>query len=325
MNVVPTEFIRVQAEPLRSFTHQAFVEAGMTAEGAQTMADLLVITDLRGVFSHGTQQTRRYVNLLTAGHVNPRPNVEVVQENPTTAVVDGDGGFGHEPSLLAAKLATEKAKAVGLGAATTRNHNHFGSAGKYSRIASDAGCVGFAASSHIQQLDPKKHNILSASGGSPLSFAFPNGTEPPMVIDMSVNTVSGSEESIRDFPAAVFKTLGLGATCAGLAKIMSGVTAHYESGRSKWQGVGQGAFILAIDIDRFIPLESFKREMDDYVRKARTLQPIPGFDEANFPGNLEWEYEREWRKIGIPIGKEHQASLESVAEDLGLRSPFESE
>ncbi|MBI2191053.1 MAG: Ldh family oxidoreductase [Planctomycetes bacterium] len=322
MNVPPKEFIRVPVEVLTPFIRRLYEKVGLSGEDAQTLADLLVLTDLRGVFSHGTQQTASYVDLYRTRRINPRPRVTVVREGPTTAVIDGDGGLGHFPSLLAARMATAKAKTHGLGACTTRNHNHFGGAGKYSRIPAEAGCVGLATSSHIFPVDPKTARVTYVAGGSPISFAFPHRDEPPLVIDMATWFVHETDEMIQQFPAAIFKGLGMGATCAGLGKILAGVTDLHKTRKHLYPGANQGAFILAIDVERFVPREAFLRDMDEYVRLARSLKPLPGYDRADLPGNLEWEREREWRRTGIPLGPDHLALLEGVARKLRVPTPF---
>ena len=143
MNLVPKEFIRVMPDAIRGFISEAFQKAGTSETDAAHMAHLLVLTDLRGVFSHGTHQVPGYVGMMLDGKVNPRPNVRCINESPTTAVYDGDGGMGHFAAYHAAKAAVKKAKEMGLGAATSRNHFHFGSAGKYSRLALEADCAGF--------------------------------------------------------------------------------------------------------------------------------------------------------------------------------------
>ena len=61
MNVVPKEYIRVMPDAMRSFISNAFQKAGTSEADAAHMANLLVLTDLRGVFSHGTWQTPGYV------------------------------------------------------------------------------------------------------------------------------------------------------------------------------------------------------------------------------------------------------------------------
>ena len=55
MNTVPTESVRLGAERLIDFTRRAFLQVGTSEDNASLIADLLVQTDLRGVFSHGTR------------------------------------------------------------------------------------------------------------------------------------------------------------------------------------------------------------------------------------------------------------------------------
>ena len=99
------------------------------------IADLLVQTDLRGVFSHGTRQLDGYTQMIMDQKVNPAPTIQCTESGPTTVVLDGDGGMGHFSTYQAAQFTVEKAKAFGIAGAVTRNHFHFGGAGKYSRIA----------------------------------------------------------------------------------------------------------------------------------------------------------------------------------------------
>ena len=323
MNVLPTEFTRIPVSTLTELVRRIFEKAGMSVEDALATAEILVRSDLRGVFSHGTRHARSYISLLLAGKMNPRPQLGVVHESATTAVIDGDGGLGLLPSLRAAQMATEKAKSMGLGAVVSRNHHHVGASGEYSRVAAAAGCVGFAVSSHYSRMELMSGDITGAGGGSPMSFAFPNGTEPPLVLDMATRFLPKTDEVIERFPSAVFKGLGLGATCRGLASIMAGLPDLHRTRDDLWPAADQGGFVLAIDLQRFIPLEVFKADMDGFIRACRQLDPAPGYSRADLPGNPEWEREREWSRIGIPIGPEHQAALERLAKELGIDSPFE--
>jgi len=139
---------------------------------------------------------------------------------------------------------------------------------------------------------------------------------------MACSFLEANPEMAQRFPAAIFKALGLGVACAGLAKIMAGVADLHREPDKIYPLANQGAFILAIKIEQFIPLDVFKRDMDEFVRLSRSLKPLPGYDRPDLPGNLEWEREREWREIGIPVSPEHQGALEAVARDLGVASPF---
>ena len=269
------------------------------------------------------------------GELKPQPSLRIVEETETTATIDGDGGLGHIASHRAARLAVEKAKAYGLGASVTRNHGHFGAAGKYSRMALDADCVGFSASACLRHPAPNQP-VSSAAGSSPMSFAIPAGAEPPLVLDMACRPdrprdVEEFEEMFALIPSTFFKFLGLASIAHVLGGIMAGITVLEKQGPpadrgdvngALVHGANQGAFICAVDIARFMPIETFKREMDEYVRTVRTLRPFPGYDRADLPGGLEWEREREWAQIGIPVGPGHQAGLEGIAQELGIDVPW---
>ena len=69
-------------------------------------------------------------------------------------------------------------------------------------------------------------------------------------------------------------------------------------------------------------VDEFKREMDSYVGKAQRMQPYPGTDRAVLPGGMEWLWERENQRHGIPVSSEHQETLESMAAELKVDTPF---
>jgi LDH2 family malate/lactate/ureidoglycolate dehydrogenase len=326
MNVPPKQFIRVAPEPMRAFVKTVFEKVGMMEENAGLIAQLLVLNDLRGVFSHGTQQVPSYVGQFQKGQLNLRPNVRVVSESSATLLVDGDGGLGYFPAYRAANEVVEKAKAQGIAAAVTRNHGHIGAAGLYSRIPLQHNLVGYVTSGHQLHLSPNQ-SIMGAAGGSPMSFAVPAGDAPPLALDFGamhdLYSSSPSREGIFDMaPGMVFRSIGLGAVCQSLGGFLAGVPSHPDRAKRAFPGANQGSLIIALDIARFIPLEDFLREMEDYMRRAMQMQPMPGYDRAYLPGGLEWEREREWSQIGIPVGEEHQRALRRVGEALGVETPF---
>ncbi len=325
MNTPPTEFVRLMPDRLRAFVTTLFERVGVSTEDAAFLAERLVATDLRGVFSHGTRQAPGYARMMRDGKVNPRPRVQVERDELVTAVVDGDGGMGHFAAHRAALLAVEKAKVAGLGAAVSRNHFHFGAAGKYTRVALEQQCIGFAVSAHRFPRNPGAP-VADAGGCSPMSFAVPTLNEPPLVLDMATWTYPNSEAEFEalfgQMPAAFFKALGLGAVCQALGGFMAGIWQFAEPVPGIWEGADQGAFVLAVDPARFAPLDRFLAEMDEYVASVRRMRPFPGCDRADLPGGLEAEREREWAVEGIPIGRRHQTALEQIAMELDVPTPF---
>ena len=320
-NYLPTAGIRVPAAQMRELVAALFSRAGMGEGDAALMAQLLVQNDLRCVFSHGTRKLPDYLPLLLQGQINPRPQVSVVTETPTTVVVDGDGGLGYFPCLLATRLVLAKAVERGVGAATTRNHFHFGAAGNYSRLALEHDCIGLATSAHRFPLSPE-NLVLQAASVSPLSIAVPAGTQPPLVLDMGAGLLSYSPDLFAQYPAPFFKGLGLGAVFMALGGVLAGIwKEECQHNPAGWIS-NQGAFIAAFDVAHFMEVEEFKKEMDRYIGQTRAARPLPGVDRAELPGGLEWAWERENTELGIPYSDEHRHLIEKVADELSVVTPF---
>jgi LDH2 family malate/lactate/ureidoglycolate dehydrogenase len=325
MNRPPQDAIRVAPEPMREFVRAVFQKVGLSDEDAGLLARLLVLNDLRGVFSHGTRQIRDYVDHFQAERLNPRPSVSVTSDAGSTFIVDGDGGLGYFPAWRAAELLAERCGEHGIVSAVTRNHGHIGAAGIYSRVLMEQGRIGYVTSGHELHLAADQ-SLLNAAGGSPMSFAVPAGTEPPLVLDFGAmhDLYPGSphvQELIQLAPSTVFRSLGLGMVCQAVGGFLAGVPLGAPEAPRRWEGANQGAFLVAIDISRFIPPEAFAAQMEAYVRQSRALQPLPGYEPATPPGGLEWQREREWAETGIPVGERHRAALARVGEALGVPPP----
>lgn len=320
-NTPPDHGIRVPYETHSAFISALFVAAGMRDEEAALMGRILATADKRCVYSHGSQQALGYLPKLRGGEVNPRPDVTTVRESETVVVLDGDGGMGYGPSHRGMQLAIDKALAHGLGAATTRNHYHFGAAGNYSRMALEHGCVGWALSTHRVALDPNSV-IMSASGGSPMSLAFPTRNQPPLVLDMAAVFMGYRDELFQEYYALFAKSLGLAVALQALGGILAGIwRPEFQPPRSKWDS-NQGAFLLAMKIDHFMEVEEFERTLDDFVARARKMKPFPGMPHAELPGGMEWRWEKENAERGVPLSDDHRERLDEIARTLGVPSPF---
>ena len=59
-----------------------------------------------------------------------------------------------------------------------------------------------------------------------------------------------------------------------------------------------------------------------YQKDIQQMIPAPGYAQANLPGTLEYQREKEWAQIGIPIGIDHQSILNVVANKIGLEPLF---
>lgn len=180
---------------LKSFSKKIFLRIGCTEEDAELAATVLLSADLRGIDSHGIARLTGYTRLWETGRVNPTPNIKVVHETPSTAVVDGDGGLGLIVAPYAMQVAMKKAEQVGSGWVSVRHSNHFGIAGYHAMLALPKDMIGIAMTNASPLVAPTfaKERML---GTNPIAVAIPAGNEPPFVADFATTTAANGKLEI---------------------------------------------------------------------------------------------------------------------------------
>lgn len=326
MNQPPADAVRVPCERLQRFVHAAARKLGMTDDQAGLLARLLVANDLRGVFSHGSAALHRYASEIIAGRVNPSPNVRIVRETPNSLVIDGDAGLGYFPAYQGTLRTIDKALECGMAAMVTRNHGHIGAAGIYTRMTLQHDLLSFMTSG-VQLKIPPGASVINAAGASPMSFSAPSHDEPPLVLDCGVtHDIQGGAPHVPELtslaPGLVLRALGFGAICQAWGGLLAGIPVDNAKANRQFPGAHQGAMLFACRISLFADPDQFKREIDEYARSVRKLQPLPGTAGAYLPGGIEAEHETHYRRDGVPIGEQHRERLEAVAADLKLEVPW---
>lgn len=182
-------------QQLKHFTEEVFLKIGCPEEGAQQAAEVLLSADLRGVDSHGVARLVGYLRLWEAGRVNPRPNIKVVHETPSTAVIDGDSGLGLAVAPVAMQKAIEKAQIAGTGWVAVRNSNHYGIAGYHAMQALRHDMIGLSMTNASPLVSPtySKERLL---GTNPIAFAVPANEQPPFVADFATTTAANGKLEI---------------------------------------------------------------------------------------------------------------------------------
>src|SRR5947207_11155984 len=120
-----------RVERLHEFAARVFAHHRVSPADAERAAEVLTAADLRGIDSHGVARLHFYAEMFENGRLNPRPNIRVVRESPSTATVDGDNGLGLVVGPRANDICMEKAETAGTGWVSVRNSNHYGIAGAY--------------------------------------------------------------------------------------------------------------------------------------------------------------------------------------------------
>lgn len=168
---------------------------GCSLEHADKASEVLLSADLRGVDSHGVARLSGYVRLWDAGRINTRPDVHIVHETPSTAVVDGDSGLGLVVAPFAMEVALQKAAAAGSGWVSVKNSNHFGIAGYHAMMALERDMIGMAMTNASPLVAPTfaKERML---GTNPIAVAIPANEQPAFVADFATTTAANGKLEI---------------------------------------------------------------------------------------------------------------------------------
>jgi LDH2 family malate/lactate/ureidoglycolate dehydrogenase len=330
---------------------------GMSEEHTAITVEMMLYADLRGIDSHGTSMLPAYRDAWDSKALNVRPEIAVVRETATTALVDGGGGLGHVPAHTGMGIAIEKARAAGIGAVAVRNSGHYGAAGAYAERASRAGLIGVATTSTHKPAIVPTFATESMLGTNPLAFAAPAGRRPPFLLDMATSTVALGKITLakragrpippgwaidgRGLPLtdaaeacarrsvtplgstpeqSSHKGYGLAAMVEILSSLLSG--SGFAGSRS---GAGEeptrvGHFLLALDPGAFREAGAFEAEVGDLIdslHDARRVDPAQPVLVAGDPERAAYESRLE---SGIPLSRSLFEDLREIARDCG--APF---
>jgi L-2-hydroxycarboxylate dehydrogenase (NAD+) len=180
---------------LFEFTKSILLKIGCPDKDAGLAADVLLSADLRGVDSHGVARLSGYVRLWEKGRINATPNIKIIHETPSTAVVDGDGGLGLVVAPFAMQVAIDKAKIAGTGWVSVKHSNHYGIAGYHAMMALDHDMIGISLTNASPLVSPtfSKERLL---GTNPIAVAIPAKNQPPFVADMATTTAANGKLEI---------------------------------------------------------------------------------------------------------------------------------
>lgn len=344
---------RVQVDELERFCLTALEQCGVGKEDAAKTVQVLLTTDLWGVYTHGTKALRGYVKRLRAGGLNPKGKPKVVAEGPSWARVDGGSSLAMVTGLFAMEKAMEKARQTGVAVATVFNSCHFGAAGYYTHWAARHGFLGLAVANDVPTV-----GMLGACGPllgtNPFAFSAPAADGKPMNLDFATSVVAGGKvyrlaregkptpegwlvdmqgrptrdpslyyEHASILPMAGHKGYGLCLLVETLAGALTGARIREKVG--SWmkdppeQATGHGHFFLAIHAQTLCP--DFADRAAGLSAGLRSFPVAPGASPMLIPGDLERANETRARAEGLDLPPDVRESLAGLAQDLGLKAP----
>ena len=182
------EISYIEASTLENFMRDVFIGLGVPENDAKIIADVLITSDLKGIDTHGIQRCKMYYDRIKEGIYEVKTNIKVINDGPTTALLDGGCGMGHVIAHKAMSMAIEKAKKYGLGAVAVRNSTHFGIAGYYSLMAINEGMIGITVTNARPSIPPT-FGVEPMLGTNPLTAGAPTDEEFPFLLDCATSII----------------------------------------------------------------------------------------------------------------------------------------
>ena len=198
----------VEFEKMKNFIADAFAAYGVPKEDAEICADVLIESDKRGIESHGCNRFKPiYIDRIKNGTLLPVTEIEILKETPTTVVMDAHDGMGMVASHKMMTMLIEKAKKYGMAGGAIRNSTHYGIAGYWTTMASDAGLVGITGTNARPSIAPT-FGVDNMLGTNPLTFSLPTDEEFPFCLDCATSIVQRGKieyyaRSGKDTPAGM--------------------------------------------------------------------------------------------------------------------------
>lgn len=350
----------VTEKALRAFMERAFEHEGFSQKDARAIADVLMLSDLFGIESHGAQRMMYYHQNIASGSVNTQAEIEVVRETPVSALLDAHFAMGQLSGVRAMNLAIEKAKKTGVGMVCVRNSSHFGIAGYYPLMAAKEGLCAFSMTNTGPIMVPTFGREMML-GTNPIAFCMP--ADPyPFWFDASTTVVTLGKVEVhakRGKPMPEGWTIDAQGHIATDAKAMNESILAGEMGgilplggagekHSGHKGYGlaimvealtgvlaqgllspemQGAhgdhtshFFMAFDPAMFGEPEKIRAQMSRYLYMLRSSEKLPGESRIYTPGEKAFESMQRRRKEGIPVEEKTLVELRAIAEELGIEA-----
>jgi len=337
------------ADQLEALATRIFAALGVPHGDAAWVARLLVRANLRGHDSHGVIRVPQYVGSIRKGETNPRPAMGVLEETPTTAIVDGDLGLGQVVARRATEVALDKAARQGLAAVGVRRSNHIGRLADYAELAAERGFVGLVWTNAPTAPSVVPHGGISRRlSTNPLAVAVPGpGGGVAISVDMATSIVAEGKVRVKrnrkePLPdgwaidaagrgvidsqgfygpprAGLLPMGGHKGTALGLiVEVLGGILSGEGAIGDRTGPVHNGTFLLLIEVARFLPLLDFTGQVTDLVRWVKSSTLASGVAEVLVPGEPEARSEAHRRAHGIPVEAETWRQIEEIAAELGV-------
>ncbi|MDE0088021.1 MAG: Ldh family oxidoreductase, partial [Candidatus Poribacteria bacterium] len=294
------------AEELTNICLNVFQKLNIPASEAKIVTRSMVDANRVGHDSHGVIHLPKYVQELEAGLIQPGAPTETLHESASIAVLNGNWGFGPVIATCAVELAIQKAKQTDISSVAVSRCNEVGRLGGYACLAADAEMIGL-----LMVNDHGGGTCVAPHGGiegrlstNPIACAVPIEGQDPIVLDMSTSVVASGKIRVKrhrnevlpegwlinaegestteaeDFygvpPAAILPFGGIashkGFGLSVIVDILAGALTGAGSSRSEDARVGNGLFVLVMNVASFREFPGFSAEIERFIAYLKSAK-----------------------------------------------------
>ncbi len=343
------------ADYLQKVGREIFTAADVPDDEAETVIQFLVTANVVGHDSHGVIRIPQYVTAIHRGMIKPGTPIEITKETPSTAVINGNWGFGQVITSKAMRIAIEKARAHSVSVVGAHHCNHIGRLADYTIMATEQNMMGIAmvnnhgAGSLVAPHGGRERRLST----NPICFAVPTGSPQsqtePLVVDITTSVVAeGKVRVMRNRgepipegwildaqgnpstnPADLYEPPGAmlpfgdivahkGFALSMMVDILSGVISNAGFSREDASRIGNGVFLTVINISTFMPIEEFAAQIKTLIEFIKSSELAPGFDEILIPGEPEARTRKKRLAEGIFIDDETWKQIIEAGKSVGI-------
>jgi L-lactate dehydrogenase len=344
---------RYAAAGLSAFAAALFRNAGLAADRAAIVAEVLVEGDLMGHSTHGLQLLTRHLEAIANGAVICNGDPKTVADHG--AAITLDGCYLPGPWLVrhAMDLAIGRMAQFPVVTIVLKRAGHIGCLAAYPRLAAEKNLMMLLMSS-----DPAVRNVApyGAVEGrytpNPIAAGWPTGGAPVIIDTCPSTTTAGMAGRLAragtrfggpwlidangqpsDDPAVLTNPKGgaimpLGGTDLGhkgfaLGLIVEALTAAL-GGYGRADGVAQdgaAVFLQMIDPSRFGGLDRFVRETGWLADACSSAAPRPGGPPVRMPGMRALKLRERQLRDGVELHPDTRQALNLLALKTGIPAP----
>ena len=334
------------AEELTAICRNVFKKLNISAAEAEVVTRSMVDANRVGHDSHGVIHLPKYVRELGAGLIQPGAPIETLHESASIAVLDGNWGFGPVIATRAVEVAIQKAKQTDISSVTVSRCNEVGRLGGIACLAAYAEMIGLLmANDHGGGTCVAPHGgVQGRLSTNPIACAVPIDGQDPIVLDMSTSTVASGKIRVKqhenkavphgwlidtdgrsttdadDFygvpPAALLPFGGIaqhkGFGLSVIVDILAGALTGAGCSKSEDARVGNGLFVLVINVASFREFPGFSAEIERFIGYLKSAKRAAGVDAIRMPGERGWEEQRKRKREGIPIDTQTWEQIQAL-------------